>query len=676
MTVVALASATGAMAQDSFMLDEILVESASRDARPLLDTPVAVTVLEGEALAVKQATDFQQLLGDAPGVTIEGGPRSISQEPNIRGFQDEQIVLRFDGGRSNFDQAHRGRFFVDPDIVQRVEIVRGGGSTLYGSGALGGVISIDTKDAGDLLAPGQDFGMRVLGGYASNGEIGQATATLYGRQGRFDGLAFFGWQPMGSNLTDGNGTEILSSAIDIGNGLLKFGFEPNEDSRFELSGSIYGDKGTTPPNANDVGDPETDVDRNATVSTLRAGWDYAPVDSNLVDLSVLGYFNGLEITEDRDADGRSDVTKYQTLGIEVTNRSRFETALPFTLVYGVEALRDTQQGSRNGDTRPQFPDAEATTLAVFAEATIAVTDRLEIVPGLRYDRYNRDPDTSDLDTVDEGFFSPRLGVSYRPNENWQVYGNIARAFRAPGLTELYNDGVHFAVPGFSLGPGMTFSGVNSFVPNPDLEPEKSTQFELGTRYSRANIFQEGDALNFSVDAYYAEVEDFVNQTVTFMDFSTATPGPGGLVVGGTTTTDNVDARLWGLEASADYDTGPFFAGLALTVPRGETDEGGPLGSIPQDRITATAGMRPSANWEFGGSITYAAAEDDVPEGSLPGEAFTVVDLFASWKPTTPQFNGAVLRAGIDNLFDEEYMIYPNGLNQPGRTFKISAAVEF
>ncbi len=81
------------------MLDEIVV-SAARDPRPLLDTPASATVREGEALAVRQATDFQELIGDVPGLTIEGGPRSIAQEPSIRGFQNDQIVLRVDGGVS------------------------------------------------------------------------------------------------------------------------------------------------------------------------------------------------------------------------------------------------------------------------------------------------------------------------------------------------------------------------------------------------------------------------------------------------------------------------------------------------------------------------------------------------------------------------------------------------
>ncbi len=675
----AVVAASGAAAQDnqgSFVLDPILVQSASRDTRALLDTPVAVTVLEGERLAVRQATDFQELIGDAPGLTIQGGPRGMAQEPNIRGFEGDQILLRIDGGRFNFDQGHRGRFFIDPDLVQRVEIVRGGGSTLYGSGALGGVISIETRDVDDILAPGASFGARLLGGYSSNGEISQTSATLVGRSGRFDALGFIGWQPMGANLKDGDGTEIRSSAIDITNGLVKLGFEPNAANRFELSGSLYKDEGTVPPNGNDVGDPGTDVDRDAEMSTGRLSWDYAPEDSTLIDLSVLGYYNGLKITEDRLSDDRNDVTRYDTWGFEAVNRSQFTAGAPVRLVYGVEALRDTQSGERNGENRPQYPSAEAVTLSAFAEATINVTERFEIIPGLRYDNYRRDPDDSNLADVDDGFWSPRLGVSFRPTENWQIYGNVARAFRAPNLTELFNDGVHFAIPGFPLGPGMEFSGVNRFVPNPNLDPEKSTQFELGARYDAGDLLREGDRLTASVNAYYADVDDFIDQTVTFMDFSTMRPGPGGLLIDGTTTTTNVNAKLWGLEAELAYDAGLWFGGLALTVPRGEDDDGDPLGSIPQDRVTASFGLRPAEAWEAGFAVTYAAKEDDVPEGARPGDAWTTVDLFGSWAPQAPQFRGAVLRAGVDNLFDEEYAIYPNGLNQPGRTYKISAAVTF
>lgn len=168
----ALAAGVGAAkAQDSgLVLDEITVTAAARDSRPLLDTPAAATVIEGDALAVRQATNYQELIGDAPGLTIFGGPRPIAQEPNIRGFSDDQIVLRFDGGRMNFNDAHRGRFFIDPDIIQRVEIIRGGGSTLYGSGALGGVIAPRPRTS-------MTFSPTATAGAAGSPRAGRRTAT-------------------------------------------------------------------------------------------------------------------------------------------------------------------------------------------------------------------------------------------------------------------------------------------------------------------------------------------------------------------------------------------------------------------------------------------------------------------------------------------------------------------
>ncbi|MDP5335133.1 MAG: TonB-dependent receptor plug domain-containing protein, partial [Paracoccaceae bacterium] len=182
------------------MLDPILLGSAFRDDRAILDTPVAASVVEGEVLERKLAGDFEELIGDIPGVTIDGGPRGISQEPNIRGFRDEQIVLRFDGGRLNFGQAHRGRFFLDPALVQRVEVVRGGGSTLFGSGALGGVISVETVDAADLLKPGQTMGGRLAFGYSSNGAQPNASGTVYADYGAVDLLFSLAGRSVTSDL--------------------------------------------------------------------------------------------------------------------------------------------------------------------------------------------------------------------------------------------------------------------------------------------------------------------------------------------------------------------------------------------------------------------------------------------------------------------------------------------
>jgi hemoglobin/transferrin/lactoferrin receptor protein len=169
----AQAQQTGAEAEtgapDTIRLPDILIFGAARDERALLDTPNAASVVGEEAIRRRQPSTYADLLDDVPGVTIEGGPRGVSQEVNIRGFQDEQVVLRFDGGRQNFNLAHRGRFFTDPMILKQVEVLCGGASTLFGSGALGGVVFVDTKDARDVIEPGKTVGGEVSTGFNSNG---------------------------------------------------------------------------------------------------------------------------------------------------------------------------------------------------------------------------------------------------------------------------------------------------------------------------------------------------------------------------------------------------------------------------------------------------------------------------------------------------------------------------
>ncbi|MEO1613135.1 MAG: TonB-dependent receptor, partial [Pseudomonadota bacterium] len=467
---------------------------------------------------------------------------------------------------------------------------------------------------------------------------------------------------------------IRASQVDIVNGLGKMGFEFGEGARAEAIFAYYTDDGITPSAADGAATDANIVDRDAEIFTGRLGFDYDAPDSDLIDLSVLGYFNTLEITEDRVSDARADETTYDTYGIELTNRSAFDFEVPFSLVYGVELLRDEQEGSRNGADRLQFPEASITTYSAFIEGDIEVAPGLTILPGVRFDRFELRPDR--FADRSESEFSPRVGISYRPIDQVQIYGNYARAFRAPSLTELYSDDVHFATEGFPLDATTTFTGVNRFVPTPGLEPETSDQFEFGFRYSDDDVFQPGDALSFSVGGYYARVDDFIDTSVQFIDFSTASFNPftGGLTVGGTTTNVNVDAELYGAELEARYDAGLWWASLAGSLPRGtDRDTGLSLSSLPQDRITIGLGWRPLDAVEVGGRATFASSRTS---GGVTTDAYEVVDLFASYSPTEGPLNGLTLRAGVDNVFDETYNLHPNALNQPGRSFKISGAIRF
>ncbi|MDP5333524.1 MAG: TonB-dependent receptor, partial [Paracoccaceae bacterium] len=434
----------------------------------------------------------------------------------------------------------------------------------------------------------------------------------------------------------------------------------NEDSRIEFSYSAYKDDALAPANSSDTPTRSNPVvDRKAAVQDFRLSYDYAPTNAGWIDLSVLLYGTRLDIDETVMPPGASrlDQTRYDTYGLEIVNRSAFDIGVPVNLVYGIEAFTDTQKGLRDGAARLAFPDAKARTLGVFAEATIGLTDRLDLIAGTRFDSYDREPDDPTLRQVSEEFFSPRIGLSFRPDESWQVFANIAQAYRAPALSELYNSGLHFAGNPFGFPPN------NFFVPNPDLRPEQSVQFEIGTRFEGFDVLRGGDKLSFAANAYYAEVDDYIEQTVN--------------IAAGTTTSANVaSATLWGFEAQVDYDATAWFLGAGLSMARGENDAGGWLGSIPQDRMTLTAGVRPSQDWELGARVTLAADQDKVPSSGTTGDGFEVVDLYATWSPANGPLSNGTIRFGIDNLFDEDYTIYPNGLSQSGRSFKVSASFTF
>ncbi len=674
---------TGSGTQDTFRLPDILIFGAARDERALLDTPNAASVVGEEAIRRRQPSTYADMLDDVPGVTIEGGPRGVSQEVNIRGFQDEQVVLRFDGGRQNFNLAHRGRFFTDPMILKQVEVLRGGASTLFGSGALGGVVFVDTKDARDVIESGKTVGGEVSLGYNSNGNEWKYGATSAVQHGAFDALIFLAGRDRGSDLEDGGGNDIVDSEIDSENYLLKFGFEPTDGLRLEASYQRYEDAGVTPPNTNVQGTPTTRVNRDLTHEQFRVGLDWNPAGNDLIDLKALFYYNDTAVREDRIFDGRFDTTDFETRGFEITNISEFDIGVPVAFAYGFEMFEDKQAGTRNGAARAQTPDAEQQFYAAFAQADFNVSPALTLTAGLRYDVIDTNPEGGFSSRSDEEF-SPKLALSWRPTENTQVFASASRSFRAASLTEMFPQGVHFiAGPGFPLGgPGAPFfTGVNEFLPTPNLSPETADQIEIGVRHQMTSVLRPGDRLDLSGNIYYAQVDDFIDAVVTFIDPATTAFNPitGRLEVSGSTTSRNIDAELYGLEASADYDAGTWFGRASLTIPRGDGRNGaGKLGSIPQDRLVLTGGVRPAPEWELGARATFLREldEGDLPDGTLAVDGAEIFDIFANWQPQRGALEGTVISAAIDNVFDQNYRVHPNGLNNPGVTARFAISRRF
>lgn len=658
----------------ALMLDEVVVV-ATRTERPLYTTPAAVSTVNAERIEQIQPYGYGDLFEGLPGVSIGGGPRRIAEEPSIRGFSDEQVVIRIDGTRQNFNQAHRGRFLLDPDLLKSVEVVRGASSAAYGSGALGGVFDLVTQDGRDLTAGEDGLGARIKLGYQSNGEEFASFNTLFGQWGGLDALASFVYRDLGEDLEDGNDDDILASKDRIGNGLFKLGYQVSPQQRLELGVERFDNQGRNPPDANGLATATNLVDRDTERRNYRLNYRYDDPSLPWLDLTAVLYRNEIEVGEFRLADGRDDESDFSTNGVELYNTSRLDLGLGalVALTYGAEFYGDRQSGLRNGAPRRQFPDAGVDYSAGFAQAEIPLPAGFTLIPGLRYDRFSYENDGG-FPERDDDRLSPKLALGLEATERFYLWADYAKGFRAPSLTELFADGVHFVAP---LGPGQVV--INEFVPTPDLKAEKSEQVQFGARYRVEGLFGADDTLALEAVYFHNDVDDFVDQTVTFISgpprFDPATRT---LIFPGTTVNSNVDATLRGFEAGAKYDAGGFFAEASLSLL--ESDRQGSdetLASAEPDRINLRLGARAlERQLAFGVELTAADARRDVPEGALATPGYGKTDLFASWLPHGGPLRGFVVQAGIDNVFDKTFRVHPNAIDQPGRTFKVTLSRQF
>ncbi|MEM1443217.1 MAG: TonB-dependent receptor plug domain-containing protein, partial [Verrucomicrobiota bacterium] len=122
------------------------VTTPTRTEKKIAELPAAIGVITEQDIARIAPLSFDDLIRTEPNVDTFGGPRFLGEQIVIRGQGGNSVTVRVDDARQNFVSGHAGqRFFVEPHFLKEVEILRGGGSYLYGSGAAG-VVSISTLD--------------------------------------------------------------------------------------------------------------------------------------------------------------------------------------------------------------------------------------------------------------------------------------------------------------------------------------------------------------------------------------------------------------------------------------------------------------------------------------------------------------------------------------------------
>ena len=667
--------------------------TATRTERAVVDVPNTVSVVEREQLDDQLIRSIKDLVRYEPGVTVTssfgrfglGGFRIRGLEANRVRIQTDGIAVPDAFMIGSFSSANRN--FIDLDSLKRVEIVRGPSSSLYGSDALGGVVSFITKDPADYLREDKNayFGFRLGYDGSWDGLLGGATAAFggerwsglvnvshrqgkeTGNQGRVGGVGSARTQ---SNPQERDGRSLLSKLV----------FAPDQNQQFTLT--VEGNEDTTDTDLLTqrglqplTGATNTSVTARDHQTRARVAFSHAwnGLESAFADsLDWQVYRQDSETTQYtreartlpaptlRDIREREFNFDQRIYGLQANVRKAFGDGVRHELAYGIDLSRAETRQKRDGrrtfpltgastpvmlpDVFPvrDFPVSETTTAALYVQDEISFADgNFRLVPGLRVDHYRLDSEQDAifggdnpgmvLADIRETSVSPKLGMVWKFAPDWSLFGGYARGFRSPP----YND-VNIGLTNVQFG--------YTAIANPDLKPETSDGVEFGARYA-------GDAVYASLSGYYNRYDDFI-ESMRFIGFN----GDGLMVY----QSQNVaEAQIHGVELKAGADLAAWSQALdgwslrgAAAWSRGEnrTDDV-PLDSV--DPLTATLGIAYDADvWGAELAGRFVDRKDRVSAAAYyrqPG--YGVLDLYAHWNFAP----GAKVNVGVLNLADKRYI---------------------
>ncbi|HEY4192727.1 MAG TPA: TonB-dependent receptor, partial [Mesorhizobium sp.] len=561
----------------------------------------------------------------------------------------------------------------------------------YGSGAIGGVVFFDTKDATNFLKPDESWAGSMTGRYETNGQGWTTSATgAYRFNENADVLGNIVYRNY-DDYKDGDGDKVAGSGFDVLGGLLKTTIRPSENSELKLGWIGSSDNW----NETSGGAPVSDLGLRQ--NTFTARYNITDEDKSWLDLHINASYNktGLDRTYLTTLSGgqfdpktglptiipAGAQTNYDldTWSFDLWNTSRFETgALQHELTYGGDWVSDdmvTQDPGGGMDT--YTPSGKRRVSGGYVQDKVT-WDWLEVIAGLRYDSYKLDSETAD-NSGDR--LSPRITVGVSPFDTaalqgLQFYGTYAEGYRSPSITETLMNGMHPA--------GATFP----FLPNPDLRPETGKTWEFGANYKTDGVIEAGDALRLKAAYFNNDVDDYIGSTTisAFTDTTGLCPVRWDLLTNPDVTYAPIcsqyqnfaNAKIRGFEFEGVYDAAWGFAGLSASIINGHTvDENGvraDLTTVPSSQLTGQLGFRfLEDRLTVGGEVQY----NGKPKGNATAKDYTLVNAFASYQAN----ENYKFDFRVDNIFDVKYANPLNAtttstLYEPGVTLKLAATMRF
>lgn len=641
------------------------------------DTPQAVTVIDQDDLDQEQASSINEIFTNVPGVQGAGGDNPLGFAFNIRGIgatettaSEARIIVNVDGVPKFYEQYRMGSFFSDVELYKQVEVLRGpASSTLYGSGAIGGVVNFTTKDAADFLTGDNTRALRFKGGYDSNGS-GWLGSVIYAQKydERFEVIGNLNYRTM-DEYEDGRGNKVKGSDAEAWSGLVKgtyhFGQDLDQSLKFSYQ-RTQSDMTESPVVRTGGGSAIIDVfgytDRDVTDDTLVLEYANPFADSDWLDLRVQLSYSKTEVGQSNHVSDSFVSCAPGTLAVVCDSKYAYETTLAkienvteFSfgawenyLTTGIQFTHQDRIAESSVGGLNFHPEGTDDKIGVYAQAEFNWLDRLTIIPGIRVDFGDRKPgnDVPGGEDVSDTAVSPKIAALYKFNDSWGVFGSYARTERMPTLDELYS-----------------YDALR--VPSLDLAKEKADTVEIGVSYNARDVFGQGDNLAFKGTLFHNDIENLITSNQAYTPVGGEVPRYLNIA----------NAEIWGGELEGAYSADRWFGRLAWAHVKGvDKDTRETLATVPAEQVSLTLGARlPEQDLEFGWRATYV---DSITTTSGSFSAYDVHRLFVSWKPEDGALAGFSVDFAIDNVFDEEFRNNLYQDNGRGRSFKLSMTKQF
>lgn len=499
--------------------EETMVVTA---AEQNLQAPGVSTITADEIRKRPPARDVSEIIRTMPGVNLTGnstsGQRGNNRQIDIRGMGPENTLILIDGkpvtSRNSIRLGWRGErdtrgdtSWVPPEMIERIEVIRGPAAARYGNGAAGGVVNIITKKGSNewhgswnayMNAPEhKDEGSTKRTDFSLNGPLGgDFSFRLYGNLDKTQADA---WDINQGHQSERTG--IYADTLPAGregvenkniNGVVRWDFAPMQSLEFESGysrqGNLYaGDTQNT--NTNDLvkenyGKETNRLYRNTYSVTWNGGWDNGITTSNWAQYEhtrnsrkgeglaggTEGIFNSNQFSDSN----LSDVMLHSEISIP------FDLWVNQNLTLGSEwnqqRMKDNASNTQTfmGGTIPGYdstgrsPYSKAEIFSLFAENNMEVTDSTMLTPALRFDHHS----------IVGNNWSPSLNLSQGLGDDFTLKMGIARAYKAPSL---YQTNPNYIL--YSRGQGCYASNAGCYLQgNEDLKAETSINKEIGLEF--------------------------------------------------------------------------------------------------------------------------------------------------------------------------------------------------